>query len=167
MATYRIKLARTDSNAEKHFTLDLDSRMTVLDALFIIQREHDPSLSFRCSCRVGMCGTCAMRINWMPRLACQTRVETLNAGAITIEPLANLPVSKDLVVDLGPFFAKWKKIRPALHPKNKDSKDVKAKEAKTMSSNLDDQYLGGDCWEHIIDYQVSIIFFNRLIRPLC
>jgi succinate dehydrogenase / fumarate reductase iron-sulfur subunit len=124
MATYRIKLARSDPAAVKHFTLELDSRMTVLDALFIIQREHDPSLSFRCSCRVGMCGTCAMRVNWMPRLACQTRVETLQADAITIEPLANLPVSKDLVVDLGPFFAKWKKVRPALHPKNKDSREL-------------------------------------------
>jgi succinate dehydrogenase / fumarate reductase, iron-sulfur subunit len=124
MATYRIKLARSDSAAARHFTLELDSRMTVLDALFIIQREHDSSLSFRCSCRVGMCGTCAMRINWMPRLACQTRVETLQTDAITIEPLPNLPVSKDLVVDLGPFFAKWKKVRPALHPKNKDSKEL-------------------------------------------
>src|SRR5262249_43819653 len=60
----------------------------------------------------------------MPRLACQTRVETLNAEAITIEPLATLPAVKDLVVDLGPFFAKWKKVRPALHPKNKDSKEL-------------------------------------------
>ena len=123
MATYLFKIARTDPTGGKTFRLELDHRMTVLDALFIIQREHDQSLSFRCSCRVGMCGTCAMRINWMPRLACQTRVETLKADAITIEPLANLPVSKDLVVDLGPFFAKWKKVRPALHPKNKDSKE--------------------------------------------
>ena len=123
MATYRIKLARTDPDAEKLFTLDLDSRMTVLDALFIIQREHDPSLSFRCSCRVGMCGTCAMRINWMPRLACQTRVETLNAESITIEPLATLPVTKDLVVDLGPFFAKWKKVRPRSTPRTKTPKN--------------------------------------------
>src|SRR5262245_21828624 len=112
MATYRIKLARTEANAEQHFTIDLDSRMTVLDALSSFQREHDTSLSFRCSCCVGMCGTCAMRINWMPRLACQTRVETLKADAITIEPLATLPVAKDLVVDLGPFFEKWKKVRP-------------------------------------------------------
>lgn len=124
MPKYQIKLARSDAKAEKQFSLELDSRMTVLDALFIIQREHDPSLSFRCSCRVGMCGTCAMRINWMPRLACQTRVETLNTDAITIEPLSTLPVMKDLVVDLEPFFAKWKKVRPALHPKNKDSKDL-------------------------------------------
>ena len=124
MATYQIKVARSEANAAKHFTLDLDSRMTVLDALFIIQREHDPSLSFRCSCRVGMCGTCAMRINWMPRLACQTRVETLKTETISIQPLATLPVVKDLVVDLGPFFAKWKKVRPALYPKNKDSKEL-------------------------------------------
>jgi succinate dehydrogenase iron-sulfur subunit len=124
MATYRITLARTDPAAERHFALDLDTRMTVLDALFIIQREHDPSLSFRCSCRVGMCGTCAMRINWMPRLACQTRVETLRSESIVIEPLATLPALKDLVVDLGPFFEKWKKVRPALHPKNKDSKEL-------------------------------------------
>jgi succinate dehydrogenase/fumarate reductase iron-sulfur protein len=124
MAVYHIKLARSDPNSEGNFTLELDSRMTVLDALFIIQREHDPSLSFRCSCRVGMCGTCAMRINWMPRLACQTRVETLKADSITIAPLATLPVAKDLVVDLGPFFAKWKKVRPALHPKNKGSKEL-------------------------------------------
>src|SRR3954454_3581148 len=106
MATYRIKLGRSDPAAEKHFTLELDSRMTVLDALFIIQRERDPSLSFRCSCRVGMCGTCAMRINSMPRLACQTRVNPLGAATFHVEPLPHLPVSKDLVVDLGPFFAK-------------------------------------------------------------
>ncbi len=124
MATYRFKITRTDLSAAQHFTLELDSRMTVLDALFLIQREHDSSLSFRCACRVGMCGTCAMRINWMPRLACQTRVETLNAESIVIEPLASLPVAKDLVVDLGPFFEKWKKVRPALHPKNKDSKEL-------------------------------------------
>ena len=124
MATYRIQLARSDPSGLHQFSVELDSRMTVLDALFIIQREHDPSLSFRCSCRVGMCGTCAMRVNWMPRLACQTRVETLRTDSITIEPLAPLPVVKDLVVDLGPFFEKWKKVRPALHPKNKDSKEL-------------------------------------------
>src|ERR671922_2492043 len=124
MASYHFKVARSAQDAPQHFTLDLDSRMTVLDALSVIQRDRDPSLSFRCSCRVGMCGTCAMRINWMPRLACQTRVETLRAESITIEPLAALPVAKDLVVDLAPFFEKWKKIRPALHPKNKDSKEL-------------------------------------------
>src|SRR5438067_8841439 len=110
MATYRFKLARTDPSGGKLFTLDLDSRMTVLDALLIVQREHDPSLSFRCSCRVGMCGTCAMNVNYQPRLACQTRVETLRSDLLHIAPLDNLPVIKDLVVSLEPFFDKWKKV---------------------------------------------------------
>jgi succinate dehydrogenase / fumarate reductase iron-sulfur subunit len=101
-----------------------DNRMTVLDALFTIQREQDPSLAFRCSCRVGMCGTCAMTINWMPRLACQTRVETLKASTITVGPLHNLPVLKDLVVSLEPFFEKWKRIKPALHPAKKGSMEL-------------------------------------------
>jgi len=64
-----------------------------------------------------------VRVNWIPRLACQTRVETLGTEAITIEPLTSLPVVKDLVVDLGPFFEKWKKVRPALSPKDSSSKE--------------------------------------------
>jgi succinate dehydrogenase/fumarate reductase iron-sulfur protein len=51
-------------------------------------------------------------------------VETIESESIAIEPLANLPVMKDLVVDLGPFFAKWKKVHPALHPRNNDSKEL-------------------------------------------
>src|SRR2546421_5003817 len=100
----------------REYKLAADERMTVLDALFHIQRELDSSLAFRCSCRVGMCGTCAMMINWQPRLACQTRVETLDADSVTVEPLTHLPVIKDLIVSLDPFFDKWKRIHPALHP---------------------------------------------------
>lgn len=124
MATYQFSLTRTVSDTPSLFTLDLDSRMTVLDALFIIQRAFDHSLAFRCSCRVGMCGTCAVRVNRIPQLACQTRVETLGTQTITIEPLSNLPVVKDLVVDLSPFFRKWKKVRPAFSPKNNYSKEL-------------------------------------------
>jgi succinate dehydrogenase / fumarate reductase iron-sulfur subunit len=125
MATYVFRITRSGQpDARRQFTVDLEDRMTVLDGLFEIQRRQDPSLSFRCSCRVGMCGTCAMAVNWMPRLACQTRVATLNTNTITVEPLPTLPVVKDLVVSLEPFFDKWKKIRPALHPANRDSKEL-------------------------------------------
>jgi succinate dehydrogenase/fumarate reductase iron-sulfur protein len=118
MATYQIRVARSgsDGGASHSFAVELDERMTVLDALFVIQREQDPTLSFRCSCRVGMCGTCAMRINWQPRLACQTRVLTLKSDTIVVEPLPHLPVMKDLVVAMDPFFEQWKRVKPALHP---------------------------------------------------
>ena len=125
MAAYTFRIARTDSAAaEQSFKLDLDDRMTVLDGLFLIQRETDPTLAFRCSCRVGMCGTCAVRVNWMPKLACQTRVVTLESDTIVVEPLSTLPVIKDLVVSLEPFFDKWKKVRPALHPNGRNSRTL-------------------------------------------
>lgn len=90
--------------------------MTVLDALFEIQRKHDVSLAFRCSCRVGMCGTCAVYVNRVPRLACRTRVSILASKEVTVGPLPHLPVIKDLVVSMDPFFDHWKKILPAFHP---------------------------------------------------
>jgi len=95
--------------------------MTVLDALFQIQETQDPSLSFRCACRVGMCGTCAMYVNYQPRLACKTRVSQLGASTVTIGPLPHLPVIKDLVVSLEPFFDQWKRIKPALHSARRES----------------------------------------------
>src|SRR5436309_3584088 len=125
MTEITFQIARSGPEQKQQvYQVAADNRMTVLDALFAIQREQDPSLSFRCSCRVGMCGTCAMSINWMPRLACQTRVETLNAGTVIVGPLPHLPVLKDLIVSLEPFFEKWKRVGPALHPLRKDAAEL-------------------------------------------
>ena len=98
--------------------------MTVLDALFRVQREQDPSLSFRCACRVGMCGTCAMSIDGIPRLACKTRVRPLGLDVVHVAPLPNLPVVKDLVVSLEPFFDQWKRTLPKFRPRDPDSKTL-------------------------------------------
>jgi succinate dehydrogenase / fumarate reductase iron-sulfur subunit len=103
------------SEQVQSFRVAIQERMTVLDGLFAIQREQDPSLCFRYSCRVAMCGTCAMYINRIPRLACKTGIENLASETITVEPLPHLPVLKDLIVSLEPFFAQWKRIRPAFH----------------------------------------------------
>jgi succinate dehydrogenase/fumarate reductase iron-sulfur protein len=125
MGTHVFRIARSAaSGVSQPFSVTLEPRMTVLDALFLIQRKQDPSLSFRCSCRVGMCGTCGMSINHQPRLACQTRVASLKSDTVHVAPLPHLPVVKDLVVDLSPFFERWKRIRPALHPSKKDSKEL-------------------------------------------
>src|SRR5689334_12022346 len=98
--------------------------MTVLDALFQIQHRQDPSLSFRCACRVGMCGTCAISINGVPRLACKTRPLLLGSPRLDLGPLPNLPVMKDLVVSMEPFFEQWKRIRPALHSRNPNAAEL-------------------------------------------
>jgi len=118
--TYRIRVSRSASNGIStgvhQFEVALEERMTVLDALLRIQQQQDSSLSFRYACRVGMCGTCAMSINGVPRLACRTRVRFLETATVCVDPLPNLPVIKDLVVSLEPFFEQWKRILPAFRP---------------------------------------------------
>ena len=81
---------------------------TVLDVVTFIQRELDPTLSYRFACRVGMCGSCAMTINGAPRWTCRTHMDRVTGdGTLEIAPLRSLPIVKDLVVDLQPFFDKW------------------------------------------------------------
>ncbi|GIX10899.1 succinate dehydrogenase/fumarate reductase iron-sulfur subunit [Elioraea sp.] len=91
---------------------------TVLDVVTWIQRETDPTLAYRFACRVGMCGSCAMTVNGRPRWTCRTRVEAVAPdGRLTLEPLRNMPVVKDLVVDMAPFFAKWVKAEGVFTPR--------------------------------------------------
>ena len=83
---------------------------TVLDVVTYVQRKLDPGLSYRFSCRVGMCGSCAMTVNGTPRWTCRTHVSRVaEDGQLQIAPLRNLPVIKDLSVDMQNFFDKLAK----------------------------------------------------------
>ena len=105
------------------FQLDREERMNVLDVVSKVQSTQDASLAFRYSCRVGMCGTCSMRVNGRSRWTCRTSVEKLGTDVLVLEPLPNFPVVKDLVVDMRPFFEDQKKIRPHFVPKKPDRRD--------------------------------------------
>jgi fumarate reductase iron-sulfur subunit len=84
----------------------------VLDVVTHIQRHVDPTLSYRFACRVGMCGSCAMMVNGTPRWTCRTHVDKVaSEGGLELAPLANMPVVKDLVADMGEFFDKWARAR--------------------------------------------------------
>ncbi|MFK7835297.1 MAG: succinate dehydrogenase/fumarate reductase iron-sulfur subunit [Sulfitobacter sp.] len=90
------------------FDVPAYENQTVLDVVSWVQQNADPTLSYRFACRVGMCGSCAMMVNGVPRWTCRTHIaKVLQDGAITIGPLRNLPVIKDLAVDMEPFFDKW------------------------------------------------------------
>jgi succinate dehydrogenase / fumarate reductase, iron-sulfur subunit len=95
------------------FELDLDGSVRMLLDVLIRLKAIDPSLSFRRSCREGVCGSDAMNINGKNGLACVTNLQTLPA-AITLKPLPGLPVIRDLIVDLTPFFKQYHSIRPYL-----------------------------------------------------
>jgi succinate dehydrogenase / fumarate reductase iron-sulfur subunit len=114
--------------------------MTVLEALFLVQEQLDDSLAFHYSCRGAVCGTCAMLINKVPRLACRTQVESLLKGdlnvalapypaisetvpwdpekEVLVEPLPHLPVIKDLIVDMDIFFRFYRFIEPVFRPRD-------------------------------------------------
>src|SRR5262245_22292893 len=98
--------------------LDVSRGMTVLDALVRIKQECDGSLALRYSCRSAICGSCAMTINGNEKLACRTslRKELERHGRIAIAPLRNLPVIKDLVVDMASFWEKIGDVHPWLVP---------------------------------------------------
>jgi fumarate reductase iron-sulfur subunit len=85
---------------------------TVLDVVTYIQRSLDPSLAYRYSCRVGMCGSCAMMVNGVPRWTCRAHVDkVVRSGRLEIGPLRNLPVIRDLVTDMREFFDKWARAK--------------------------------------------------------
>ncbi len=96
------------------YTLDMDQcGPMVLDALVKIKNEQDPTLTFRRSCREGICGSCAMNIDGTNTLACLKACEDV-AGDVRIYPLPHLPVIKDLVPDLSHFYAQHQSIEPWL-----------------------------------------------------
>lgn len=99
------------------FEVPLLKNMAVLDVVFYVQNYIDKTLAFRCSCRIGMCGSCGMYINGRTRLACRTQVTALGTDKVTIMPLPNLPIIRDLAVDMEPFFEKYKQIKPYYIPK--------------------------------------------------
>lgn len=97
------------------YDLEMFGTDRVLDALHKIKWEIDGSLTFRRSCAHGVCGSDAMRINGRNRLACKTLIKDLDiAQPIYIEPIKGLPVEKDLVVDMEPFYKAYRDINPFL-----------------------------------------------------
>ncbi|WP_299844870.1 2Fe-2S iron-sulfur cluster-binding protein [uncultured Roseovarius sp.] len=106
-----------DGSRDAHFQVPARDNQTILDVVSWIQQYADPTLSYRFACRVGMCGSCAMMVNGEPRWACRTHVKkVLNGSKVHIAPLRNLPVIKDLVVDMDPFFDKWGQAEGRHHP---------------------------------------------------
>ena len=96
----------------QEFEVPREPSQTVLDVVTYIQRKLDPTLAYRFACRVGMCGSCAMTVNDVPRWTCRTHVDrVLEKETITVAPLRNLPVIRDLVVDMGEFFDKWARAK--------------------------------------------------------
>ncbi|MGH7964736.1 MAG: succinate dehydrogenase iron-sulfur subunit, partial [Candidatus Binatia bacterium] len=95
------------------YKLEVEPTDRVLDALHMVKWYHDGSLTLRRSCAMGICGSDSMRINGMNRLACKVLLRDL-PDVVTVEPMLGVPVIKDLVVDMEPFFAQYRSVMPWL-----------------------------------------------------
>lgn len=98
----------------QEFTVPASPGITVLDSLIYIKENLDSTLTFRTSCRMGICGSCGVLVNSYPHLACHTQIEEFQSDTLTVKPLPNLPIIKDLVVDLTPMFNNHQAIKPYL-----------------------------------------------------
>ncbi|HET9569123.1 MAG TPA: succinate dehydrogenase/fumarate reductase iron-sulfur subunit [Vicinamibacterales bacterium] len=88
------------------------SDWVVLDGLNYVKDQLDGTLSYRWSCRMGICGSCGMTVNGEPKLTCATFLDDYAPGPVRVEPLRNFPVIRDLVVDLGDFMQKLARVKP-------------------------------------------------------
>ncbi|MGB9698183.1 MAG: succinate dehydrogenase/fumarate reductase iron-sulfur subunit [Thermodesulfobacteriota bacterium] len=116
---FRFDPQKDSAPYEQEYILDLGDaeKTTVLDALFKIQQTLDKTLSFRYSCRLAMCGSCALVINGREGLACKTLLKDLGTNVITLRPLKHIPVVKDLIVDLKSLIKKLREMEPYFIPK--------------------------------------------------
>ncbi|HWF18241.1 MAG TPA: succinate dehydrogenase/fumarate reductase iron-sulfur subunit [Verrucomicrobiae bacterium] len=117
ISVQRSAAAPDESPAFESHQVSVGEKASVLDALFALQRGPCPDLAFRFSCRVGMCGSCAMVVNGREQLTCSTLVKTIG-DTLRVQPLRNLPVTRDLAVDMKPFFAAYQRVMPQFIPRD-------------------------------------------------
>jgi fumarate reductase iron-sulfur subunit len=129
-----------DKNGEfkpQRFTIPYHSDWSILDAMNYIKAEVDGSLSFRWSCRMAVCGSCGTMVNGTPRLTCSTYLSEFYPGEITIEPLENFPVIRDLVVDINDFMQKLTSVKPWIIRRNPKDEDNLSEEYLQTPAQMD------------------------------
>jgi succinate dehydrogenase / fumarate reductase iron-sulfur subunit len=118
MPAYDLKIRRYDPESGEAaywqgFQVELDDERSVLDGILKVRDDEDGSVGIRCSCRAAICGSCGVKINGKSALACNTRISDAAAdardGEIVVEPMGNMPVLKDLIVDMDAVH--WKKVQ--------------------------------------------------------
>ena len=107
----------TDESRFDTYVKEVDPKDRVLDVMMAIKDEDDGTIAFRKSCAHGVCGSDAMEINGLNRLACQVLVQDLKSKRIRIKPIRGMKVLRDLIVDMEPFFAGLESVKPYLIPK--------------------------------------------------
>jgi fumarate reductase iron-sulfur subunit len=108
----RYRPEQDDEPTVQEYEVPLRKDWAVLDGLNHIKDHQDGTLSYRWSCRMGICGSCGMTVDGEPKLSCATFLTDYDPGPVRVEPLANFPLIRDLVVEIGDFLRKLPKVKP-------------------------------------------------------
>ena len=120
-----------------HYELEVEPTDRLLDALHQVKAEVDPTLTLRRSCAHGVCGSDAMMVNGVNRLACKVLVRDLGSE-IWVAPLPGLPVLKDLIVDMEPFFEAYRSVKPYLIVDEERLPDTEQRQSPEERERFDD-----------------------------
>jgi succinate dehydrogenase / fumarate reductase iron-sulfur subunit len=154
MARFKFRINRYDPDKKdrgqymQEYELEVPKGYTVLDCLNDIKWKIDGTLTYRRSCRSGICGSCAMTINGVNNLACESQVYALGGDTITVEPLRGYPVIKDLVISLDPLVKGLLAVKPFLitrTPPPSDQERLQSPEDRDKLEGLYECILCGSC----------------------
>ena len=112
MQVTRYRPEEESGESVQEYEVSCSKDWVVLDGLNYIKDRLDGSLSYRWSCRMGVCGSCGMTVNGEPKLTCETFLSEYGRGPVRVEPLKNFPVIRDLVVEIGDFMRKLVMVKP-------------------------------------------------------
>jgi len=132
--TLRIARINPKHDAERRFmdfTIPYERWTTVLEAILEVKKQFDHSVAVRYSCRQATCGSCGMIINGKPRLACFTKISELDSDIVTVEPMNNFPIIRDLAVRFERLFDSHHKIKPYLM---RDDSEITSNENEFLQS---------------------------------
>jgi succinate dehydrogenase / fumarate reductase iron-sulfur subunit len=144
MEKVTLKIFRYDPGKDsqpyyQNYIMELEPGITLLNGLNKVRATQDASLAYRMSCGSAICGSCAMKVNGHALLACKTQLcDLAKNGLVQIDPIGNMEVIKDLVVDLEPFWASLRKVRPYLVPDTLDNPELERKQTQKQFLLIDD-----------------------------
>lgn len=155
LEVFRYKPDEDSEPTFQSYEVPLEKDWVILDALNYVKDNIDGSLSYRWSCRMGVCGSCGMTVNGKPVLTCATFLEKIGPGPIRIEPLENFPVIRDLVIKMDDFLDKLKSVKPWMI---RDDLNLVEKEYKQTPDQLEDYKQYSMCINCMLCYAACPVF---------
>jgi fumarate reductase iron-sulfur subunit len=152
----RYRPEQDDEATFDEFEVPCPKEWVVLDGLNYVKDRLDGTLSYRWSCRMGICGSCGMTVNGEPRLTCATFLADYAPGPIRVEPLRNFPVIRDLIVDIGDFMRKLVRVKPWLV--REEEKPVAEGEYRQTPQELDEYKPFSMCINCMLCYAACPIY---------